>query len=107
MRTRCATGLRYSPWTGSQRSKLWRWSACRQWHGLGQPELVAYGSDGRVGVLVVELVADAAGDVDDRGGWLGGGDGGRGRSGALCPCLVRAPPDVACSSGLPGGALAG
>ena len=22
MRTRCATGLRYSPWTGSQRSKL-------------------------------------------------------------------------------------
>jgi hypothetical protein len=27
MRTRCATGLRYSPKTGSQRSKLWRCSA--------------------------------------------------------------------------------
>ena len=23
MRTRCATGLRYSPWNGCQRSKLW------------------------------------------------------------------------------------
>jgi hypothetical protein len=24
MRTRCATGLRYSPWTASQRSKCWQ-----------------------------------------------------------------------------------
>jgi site-specific DNA recombinase len=30
MRTRCATGLRYSPKTGSQRSKLWRYFARRR-----------------------------------------------------------------------------
>src|SRR5205814_7005814 len=74
MRTRCATGLRYSPKNGCQRSKH---------PGLasrpGSPPLVADGADGGVGVLVVELVADPARDVDDIGLVLGrrGGLAGR------------------------------
>jgi hypothetical protein len=68
MRTRCATGLRYSPRTGSQRSKYWR---CFAPGFPVDPSLVAYGANGGIGVLVVQLISDPAGDVDDLGGLLG------------------------------------
>ena len=62
MRTRCATGLRYSPKNGCQRSKS---------SGLFAPPVspaclrdrrasVSYGSFGSVGVLVVDLVPHPA-----------------------------------------------
>jgi len=35
------------------------------------PSLVAYGANGGIGVLVVQLISDPAGDVDDLGGLLG------------------------------------
>ena len=57
MRTRCATGLRYSPWNGCQRSKDRR---------MFRPS-VSHGPVGRVRVLVVDLIADTARDVDDLG----------------------------------------
>ena len=61
MRTRCATGLRYSPRTASQRSKSIR---------LAEQRSVADGPDGRVGVLIVELVGEPGRDVDDLCGAL-------------------------------------
>src|SRR6516225_906202 len=68
MRTRCATGLRYSPKNGCQRSKYRRLFAhlavVRRPAGEGS---VADGTFCGVGVLVVDLVADAGGDVDDLG----------------------------------------
>src|SRR5689334_4800186 len=74
MRTRCATGLRYSPWNGCQRSKHSRVfahspaagaTAARAGHGDGRPDggagcrgSVSDGSVGRVGVLVIDLIGD-------------------------------------------------
>jgi hypothetical protein len=65
MRTRCATGLRYSPENDSQPSKGQRCLA----------RSVADRAELGVGVLVVELVADALRQVDDvgpRAGLVGG-----------------------------------
>ena len=75
MRTRCATGLRYSPKTGSQRTKR-RASPTSAYSAPPdvQPAAevsIADCADGGVSVLVVKLVGDAAGDVDDLG--AGGG----------------------------------
>src|ERR1700761_221227 len=55
MRTRCATGLRHSPKNVSQPSKGQRLLA----------RSVAHRAQLGVGVLVVELVADVLGEVDD------------------------------------------
>src|SRR5689334_4063012 len=77
MRTRCATGLRYSPnGTGvsvanlaarSRRRRVPR-GGCAGWAGPS----IAAGPHLGVGVLIVELVADPARDVDDlRAGYPG------------------------------------
>src|ERR1035438_9434245 len=74
MRTRCATGLRHSPWTGSQPSKLRASSAPRRSAGRNRGTGAASVADRArccVGVLIVELVADPVGDVDDLGRRLG------------------------------------
>src|SRR5450631_215563 len=63
MRTRCATGLRYSPKNVSQPSKG-RGLLARK--AADRPS-AADGAELGVGVLVVELVTDALGDVDDLG----------------------------------------
>src|SRR5690348_8184644 len=78
MRTRCATGLRYSPRDGSQRSKRRpvRASAPPRRRRSGSAAeaptrgSVADRTVGHVGVLVVDLVRDPAGDVDDLSGGL-------------------------------------
>src|SRR5450432_471799 len=79
MRTRCATGLRHSPTTGCQRSKRSGYARqhevviCRRpppRSGRRRQRSVADSPDRGVGVLVVELVAETAGDVDDLGSWL-------------------------------------
>src|SRR5690242_11250241 len=92
MRTRCATGLRYSPKNGCQRSKHpgprvppWRLAALGGRRGTGCPGLVADSPYGGVCVLVVELVADPVGDVDDVGLVLG-------RRGRLAGGLAGALP---------------
>ncbi len=64
---------------------------------------VAYRSNGRVSVLVIQLVTDSAEDVDDRGGLFGRRFG----LGFRLPRLVRAPPEIAGCASLPGGSLAG
>ena len=62
MRTRCATGLRYSPENLSQPSKLCTLLAPRL--GPGRLGLVADGAEPVLCVLVVEVLAGRFGDGD-------------------------------------------
>src|SRR5216684_2005755 len=82
MRTRCATGLRYSPKNGCQPSKLSRLLARLNCPSQVTASVsVADGAHRGVSVLVVQLIAEASRDVDDlrRPRRLGRLDGGANR----------------------------